>query len=536
MLPRITIPHISDRLNVLMVCQMVLLLFLSLAVLLYFSRQTLKDEARNDAEQTLMGTEQHIDNILMTVEQTAYNNYQDIRWHLDQPDRMFTYCRKIVETYPYIVGCAIAFKPNYYPGRELFMAYVHRSGNEQGNASMVSAGKFGNRPYTEQLWYTLPMSTGHACWTDPLPEEEDEGVTLSFCLPILVGHASQRDSDSLVGHAIPELCSPTRSLSQRDSECVGVLVVDLPVSLLSQIVHSVKPSPNSYSVLLSSNGSYIVHPDAEKLSKMKTVFELADRNADPSIREAAKAMIAGETGFMSFRMNQKNWYVFYKPFQHTVSIDQPMDQLGWSAGVVYLKDDILGSYNFLVWVELAIAILSVLLFFLLCRMLIRRQLKPLHTLTRSAQRIAEGHYDETVPSAQCDDEIGQLQDCFQRMQQSLRGKSSELEQLTSMLKVRGEELRKAYGNAQGSDRMKTTFLHYMTTQMTVPADLIERSVMKLSNNYQNITPEEAEAEVSVIKKQSETVLNVLEHMIEALQIEAEESEKELKAGKEADHE
>ena len=508
----------------LMVCQMVLLLFLSLAVLLYFSRQTLKDEARNDAEQTLMGTEQHIDNILMTVEQTAYNNYQDIRWHLDQPDRMFTYCRKIVETYPYIVGCAIAFKPNYYPGRELFMAYVHRSGNEQGNASMVSAGKFGNRPYTEQLWYTLPMSTGRACWTDPLPEEEDEGVTLSFCLPILVGHA------------IPELCSPTRSLSQRDSECVGVLVVDLPVSLLSQIVHSVKPSPNSYSVLLSSNGSYIVHPDAEKLSKMKTVFELADRNADPSIREAAKAMIAGETGFMSFRMNQKNWYVFYKPFQHTVSIDQPMDQLGWSAGVVYLKDDILGSYNFLVWVELAIAILSVLLFFLLCRMLIRRQLKPLHTLTRSAQRIAEGHYDETVPSAQCDDEIGQLQDCFQRMQQSLRGKSSELEQLTSMLKVRGEELRKAYGNAQGSDRMKTTFLHYMTTQMTVPADLIERSVMKLSNNYQNITPEEAEAEVSVIKKQSETVLNVLEHMIEALQIEAEESEKELKAGKEADHE
>jgi len=489
-------------------CQMVLLLFLSLAVLLYFSRQTLKDEARNDAEQTLVGTEQHIDNILMTVEQTAYNNYQDIQWHLDQPDRMFTYCRRIVETYPYIVGCAIAFKPNYYPGRELFMAYVHRSGNEQGNTSLVSAGKFGHRPYTEQVWYTLPMSTGHACWTDPLPEEEDEGVTLSFCLPIVDGNA----------------------------ECVGIIAVDLPISLLSQIVHSVKPSPNSYSVLLSSNGSYIVHPDAEKLTKMKTAFELADRNADPSIREAAEAMIAGETGFMSFRMNQKDWYVFYKPFQHTASIGQPIDQLGWSAGVVYLKDDILGSYNFLIWVELAIATLSVLVFFLLCRMLIHRQLKPLHTLTRSAQRIAEGHYDETVPNAQCDDEIGQLQDCFQLMQQSLRAKSSELEQLTSMLKVRGEELRKAYGNAQGSDRMKTTFLHYMTTQMTVPADLIERSVMKLSNNYQNITPEEAEAEVSVIKKQSETVLNVLEHMIEALQIEAEESEKELKAGKEADHE
>ncbi len=394
-LPRITIPHISDRLNVLMVCQMALLLLVSLAVLLYFSRHTLRDEARNNAEQALVGTEQHIDNILMTVEQTAYNNYQDIQWHLDQPDRMFTYCRKIVETYPYIVGCAIAFKPNYYPGRELFMAYVHRSGNEHGNAALVTAGKFGHRPYTEQVWYTLPMSTGRACWIDPLPEEEDEGVTLSFCLPIVDGKA----------------------------ECVGVIAVDLPISLLSQIVHSVKLSPNSYSVLLSSNGSYIVHPDAEKLAKMKTVFVLADRNGYSSIREAAEAMIAGETGFKSFQMNKKDWYVFYKPFQreadettalpgegvttalHGVGRDNraPMDPLGWSTGVVFLKDDILGSYNFLIWVELLIAVFSVLLFFLLCRMLVRRQLKPLRTLTYSAQRIAEGHYDETVPNAQCDD-------------------------------------------------------------------------------------------------------------------------------------
>ena len=103
------------------VCQMVLLLVLSLAVMLYFSPQALKDEARNNAEQTLEGTVQHIDNILMTVEQTTYNIYQDVQWHLDQPDRMETYCREIIETYPYIVGCAIAFKPHYYAGRDLFM-------------------------------------------------------------------------------------------------------------------------------------------------------------------------------------------------------------------------------------------------------------------------------------------------------------------------------------------------------------------------------------------------------------------------------
>ena len=94
----------------------------------------------------------------------------------------------------------------------------------------------------------------------------------------------------------------------------------------------------------------------------------------------------------------------------------------------------------------------------------------------------------------------------------------------------------ALGSAQGSDRMKTTFLHYMTTQMTVPADLIELSVMKLCNNYDSISPQEAAFEVSAIKEQSEIVLDLLDHMVEALQIEAEEAEKAVKEGKEVGHE
>ena len=100
-------------------------------------------------------------------------------------------------------------------------------------------------------------------------------------------------------------------------------------------------------------------------------------------------------------------------------------------------------------------------------------------------------------------------------------------------------LNKAYGNAQGSDRMKMTFLHYMATQMTEPSNLIERSVMKLSNNYHEISPQEADYKVGVIKQQSEAILDLLDHMIEALQIEAEEPEKsemEQNMGKEVSHE
>ena len=123
------------------ICQTVLLLAVTLAVMLYFSRQTLKEEAIQDAEETLAGTVQQIDNVLLSIEQTTEYTYQDLLGHLDEPERMETYCRKVVEGNPYVVGCAIVFQPNFYQGRELFMAYVHRE-----NDKLVASDSFGSKP------------------------------------------------------------------------------------------------------------------------------------------------------------------------------------------------------------------------------------------------------------------------------------------------------------------------------------------------------------------------------------------------------
>ncbi len=411
-LSKITLPRTSVRLNLMVVCEIVLLLFLSLTVLLYFSRQGLKEEAFKDAEETLEGTVQHIDNILMSVELTAYNVYQEMQEHLNEPDRMPTYCREIIENNPYVSGCAVAFKPYFYKDRELTMSYVHKTVSKDGAATLVTTHSFGNRPYTQQEWYTAPTKSGHACWTDPLAEEEDEGVTLSLCLPIYAKHA--------------------KAEARSKDNILGVMAVDVPISLLSQIILAMKPLPHSYSLLLGHNGSYIVHPDAEKLAQQKSVFEWG---SDASVLEAAEAMLAGETGYKSFSMDGEDWYVFYKPFQRSWSTKAaelgakefgiPMEKLGWSAGLVYLEDDIVGDYNFLVFLVIIITILGVLAFFILCRIVIRRQMRPLRMLTKSAQRIIEGHYHEAVPYTQREDEIGQLQNHFLQMRQVGRTETAD---------------------------------------------------------------------------------------------------------------
>ena len=177
---------LSVRLSLMVVCEIALLLLVSLVVMFYFSRQTLKQEAMHNAEHTLEGTVQHIDNVLLSVEQSAGNIYWDVLSHLQEPDRMYTYCRRLIESNRYIGSCTIAFKPGYFSGYKGFLACAHKDSNgviadERDNQQQV----LDNTQYTEQEWYTIPMETGHAIWTNPQKQAiVGNEVVTTFCLPI----------------------------------------------------------------------------------------------------------------------------------------------------------------------------------------------------------------------------------------------------------------------------------------------------------------------------------------------------------------
>ena len=236
---------------------------------------------------------------------------------------------------------------------------------------------------------------------------------------------------------------------------------------------------------MARNGSFIVHPDEKKLES-QTVFNQMNEGADPSVLEAAEAMVAGESGMKNFKMNNKDWTVFYKPFKRVEWEGRSQGPLGWSVGVVYPEDDVHSVHNKLLFFVIAIAIAGMLLFFLLCSWVIRLQLKPLRMLTRSAQHIAEGDYSEIVPATNRDDEIGHLQNRFHKMQRSLQEKVNELEQETAELHHDSDILRASFGKTEEADRMRTSFLHYMTNQMALPSESIDRSVTTLCNNYHDI--------------------------------------------------
>ena len=493
-LPKFLNSRLSVRLSLMVVVAIALLLIASMAVMLHYARKAVKEEAVQNASQTLEETVQHIDNILLSVEQTTDNFYINMKPLLRDSDMLLTCCRELVKSNPYVVGCAIAFKQNYFEGRERYMAYVHRAAPSGPEAdSLVRSYIFGQRLYTEQPWFTLPMASAKPMWMNPalIAEQGTDPIT-TFSLPI----------------------------PGPDGQPQGIIGVDVSLSLFSQIILSAKPSANSYATLLASDGTYIVHPDSSKLFHQTVFMQAEKQGADPSVREAAEAMTSGQTGYRPFRMDGTDYYVFYKPYECTAMAGWTLEKLKWSAGIIYPEDDIFGDYNRLLYYVIAIAVVGLLLLFLLCRTIIHWQLKPLQMLTEKAQHIAKGNFDESVPPSGQKDEIGRLQDNFRQMQQSLSAYIDELHQLTDTLQQRSEELRVAFDDARKADRMKMSFLRNMTNQMVAPADAIEKDVEALCTSKQG-------SDISLIADDIQQKGNAIAELLNNL---ISTSDDELKAG------
>lgn len=496
-LPKFINKNLSVRLSLMVVSAMAILLMASMAVMLYYSRKAVREEALAKASQTLESTVQRIDNVLLSVEQSTGNIFFRMLDHLNQPDT--TYSRKLVESNPYIIGCAIAFKEDFFKSGERFISYYHRPESSLQNGSGHAVISYDGQDafhYLEQEWFTKTISLAIPGWQSPSQCLNGDGWrVLTFCLPIM----------------------------NVDGSPVGVIAVEVSLNLLSQIVADAKLSANSYCTLLNSDGTFIVHPDQDKLLH-QTVFTQSERGADPSVREAAEAMLKGETGYKPFRMNGIDYYVFFKPFIRSAVAGRTMERLEWSAGIIYPEEDIFGDYNSLFYIVLTIAIVGLLLLLLLTRTIIHRQLKPLVVLTESAQRIAKGHYDDDlsqepaernirIPSLHQEDEISRLKDIFRQMQVSLSANMGELQQLTDTMHQRGEKLRAAYDQAQKAERMKTAFLHNMTNQMVGPAETIDKDVVVLMIKYAEHNNTDINTLVDNILHNGETIADLLNNLI-----------------------
>lgn len=382
--------HFASRLSMyaLLVSAGLMLLVTLLSAL--FAIGSVKVEANRVVDRELDNATLEIERLITEVERAVDNLDWVVEQNMDNEEMMYETTRELVSANANIIGSAVAFEPGFYRGRKYFAPFSY-----EGDLSHeMHTIQMGNDQYDYPMldWYQIPKLLGHSYWSDPYYDDGGAGRRMStYSMPI----------------------------KDRDGAFCGILTADISLEWLSEKVASIKPYENSYALVIGRNGSYIAHPDTEKLLN-ETIFTSAMAIDDTTAFAIGRAMLAGERGKMSYRDGNSHCMMVYGPISN-----------GWSIGLVCRNEDIYLYANVVSMTLVILLLFGLIGLFFGIRKLIRKQTMPIVEFTNTAMNIAKGNFKAAIPEVKSRDELRKLRNSLAYMQQSINDYIEELKVTTA---------------------------------------------------------------------------------------------------------
>lgn len=178
----------------------------------------------------------------------------------------------------------------------------------------------------------------------------------------------------------------------------GIIGFDIDLDALTEHLASSKVAHDGYPMLIDNMGNGIVHPTlvGENLMTLPFIAEM-------------------------FETDQREGVIRYNHENHDqINVYTTLKRLDWKIGLVYNEDNINHTANDLRNMMITITIITLILFFIILYVVMRRMMNPLETMNGLMNQIADG--DLTVQAdIQSNDEIGQLSKNFNRMVEHVNG-------------------------------------------------------------------------------------------------------------------
>jgi signal transduction histidine kinase len=427
----------------------------SLGILFMRSRQLVREEAMERAEQELDNVVMRVNGMMNEVETATMT----ARWHLTddnlQPDSLLNFARRIVAMNPNFDGCSISTEPNYFPqiGR-YFSVYAYHKGD-----SVVSKTE-DPYEYFDKVYYKTPLLLGKPSWVEAYAEDVNGVVSGNF-------------DDLIVSFGVP--------IRNSKRETIGVISTDLSMPWLSQVISAYKPYPNAYSVMLGADGQYLIHPDTAKLMK-KTIFSDADTKNNQDLITLGHDMVSGNSGMLTVKIRGKRCLVLYKSLKRAP----------WSIALVCPESDILAGYTKLLYILIPLLVFGLLVILAFCLNVITSMVTPINELTDKLSYITHGHYNEPIERTSRRDVIGRLQNNFAEMQEALSKHITSLQEVNNVTCKLNSELEKASVMARKADESKSEFLKDVTHQIRTPLNIINGFTQVLRDDSESIPRDEVE--------------------------------------------
>ncbi|MBP5376196.1 MAG: sensor histidine kinase [Bacteroidaceae bacterium] len=430
---------LSTRLCLDILLVVVLVFSLSLGFLYWQSRSIIRDEAIDEASHVLDNTALRVKGYMVEVETATRNIIWLVNLH-NEKDSLLKYTHRIVANHPNTNGCSITMEPDFYPDEEYgFSAYSVRleDYSRSGRDSVVTVRE-ADYDYYNKVWYKTPRQKKTACWVDPFDDYNDG--TLS-------------SPEMIASYCVP--------LNDRQGKFVGVISTDLSLRRLTETITAEHPYENSYFMLLGADGHYFVHPDTTKLLK-QTIFTDMDPREHTDIVALGYEMTNGRAGHMDVKIDGKSHIVLYRPLEGTQ----------WSVALVCPSNELLRGYNSLNYILVPMLIIGLLLLAIGCHRIVKHFTQPLGLLAAELRQIGHGDYETLLPHSQRTDLIGQLQNSFCQMRQSISKHIHDAEKTKEETEQRTKELEQATLLARRASEQKTQFMQDITHQIHTPLNIV----------------------------------------------------------------
>ena len=272
------------------------------------------------------------------------------------------------------------------------------------------------------------------------------------------------------------IASYGKPLFDAKGRIIGVISSDLSQRKLSQILLQNRLYPNAYYIMTSENGHIIASGNEKARS------EDLDRS---------------DCLVVSLLLPNTNWKLSY----------------------ICPNRDIFKGYNQLVYIVVSLILFGLMMMLAFSYFVVNRSVSPIKDLAYQAQKMADGQFDGHLGFTKRIDEIGQLQNSFVSMQESITSYVNNLEQVKKETEQRNQELIVAKSKAEEADRKKTAFIQDLSHQIRTPLNIIGGFTQVLRDDHETMDETEMAIITHDIMQNSHTITNIIDNWMKTLALE-----------------
>ena len=412
-----TFRSLSARLTFWVMLTVMIVTVIIALIVSYISSSAVLIGTKENVQSRMEIANQHINSVLVGVEVAVANTIPEVENSLSNPDKMYGVVRRLLELNPNIIGSTVAFEPNYYPSKGTqFSPYAYRDID-----STVLTKQLGSNDYEYHYmdWYLIPKLLKRNYWSEPYYDKGGgEQMMTTYSRPlfdasgniyaIITADVSLEWLTELVTES--DLDFNQRVLNIKDQER------DAEWAILEG--DSAFFYHHAYTYIIGKGGAYITHPLRDRILN-ESYFILADVTADTIDNRIGYEMIDGKTGMEAVDRDGTKFYINYAPIERT----------GWSMATVIPAKLIFSRSMIFGGIVVAVMLIGLAILFFICHHILIRVTKPLTLFAKSADEVAQGNLNASLPQILSHDEMKRLHDSFAMMQTSLKEQMEELKQV-----------------------------------------------------------------------------------------------------------